>query len=124
MFGSGCNHCDWLAAGVVEVSDGSPMLDDQGRPSWRILLAKRDDFEILDTWYTTGLRGTGSNDYRVQDLFVPEEHSFTFLRPAKREGALWAKPTRCCGRCPAFPSASRQTRSTPRSRCCATRPIV
>jgi len=92
MFGSGCNHCDWLAAGVVEVVDGAPVLDDHGRPFWRILLAKPQEFEILDTWYTTGLRGTGSNDYRVQDLFVPEEHSFSFLLPAKREGTLWAKP--------------------------------
>lgn len=92
MFGSGCNHCDWLAAGVVETADGAPVLDDHGRPSWRILLARRDEYEILDTWYTTGLRGTGSNDYRAQDLFVPEEHSFSFLQPAKRAGALWARP--------------------------------
>lgn len=92
MFGSGCNHCDWLAAGVVVVENGAPVLDAQGRPSWRILLARRDQYEILDTWYTTGLRGTGSNDYRVQDLFVPEEHSFSLLEPAKREGALWALP--------------------------------
>lgn len=92
MFGSGCNHCDWLAAGVVEVVDGAPVLDEKGKPFWRILMAKPQEFEILDTWYTTGLRGTGSNDYRVQDLFVPEEHSFSFLQPAKREGTLWAKP--------------------------------
>ncbi|MFN8644534.1 MAG: acyl-CoA dehydrogenase family protein [Candidatus Binatia bacterium] len=92
MFGSGCNHCDWLAAGVVETRDGELVHDDCGRPFWRILLARRDQFEILDTWYTTGLRGTGSNDYRAQDLFVPEEHSFSFLQPAKRAGALWARP--------------------------------
>lgn len=91
MFGSGCNHCDWLAAGVVEGQGGKPVLEN-GRPLWRVLLAPRDAFEILDTWYTTGLRGTGSNDYRTQDLFVPEEHSFSFLQPAKRKGALWAKP--------------------------------
>ena len=92
MFGSGSNHCDWLAAGVVEVADGNVALDDQGRPSWKILLARRDEYEILDTWYTTGLRGTGSNDYRVQDLFVPEERSFSLLGTPKRAGALWARP--------------------------------
>jgi alkylation response protein AidB-like acyl-CoA dehydrogenase len=92
MFGSGCNHCDWLAAGVAEVENGAPVLDADGRPFWRILLAKREEFEILDTWYTTGLRGTGSNDYRVRDLFVPEERSFSFLLPAKRAGTLWKKP--------------------------------
>lgn len=92
MFGSGSNHCDWLAAGVVAVADGAPVLDDQGRPSWKILLARRDEFEILDTWYTTGLRGTGSNDYRVNELFVPEEHTFSLLDTPKREGPLWARP--------------------------------
>lgn len=91
MFGSGCNHCDWLAAGVVEGEGGKPIVEN-GRPLWRVLLAPRASFEILDTWYTTGLRGTGSNDYRVQDLFVPAEHSFSFLQPAKREGPLWARP--------------------------------
>ena len=92
MFGSGSNHCDWLAAGVVEVKDGAPVIDDQGRPSWKILLAKRDEYEILDTWYTTGLRGTGSNDYRVQDLFGPEERSFSLLGTPQRPGPLWARP--------------------------------
>ena len=45
---------------------------------------------IEDTWYTTGLRGTGSNDYVANDLFVPYEHSFSFREP-KREGTLWTR---------------------------------
>ena len=35
--------------------------------------------EILDTWHTAGLRGTGSHDWQVTDVFVPEEQSFPIL---------------------------------------------
>jgi alkylation response protein AidB-like acyl-CoA dehydrogenase len=35
--------------------------------------------EILDTWYTAGLRGTGSHDWQVTDVFVPEEQSLPVL---------------------------------------------
>ncbi len=92
MFGSGCNHCDWLVAGCVVFENEAPVLDETGRPLWRILMARREDYEILDNWYTTGLRGTGSNDYRCTDLFVPEEHTFSLLDPPKREGVIWARP--------------------------------
>ena len=56
------------------------------------MLAPRDSFRIEDTWFTTGLRGTGSNDYLAEDLFVPDEHSFSFFEPAHREGPLWRRP--------------------------------
>ena len=46
-------------------------------------MAPRDEYELLDNWYTTGLRGTGSIDYRANDLFVPEERTFSFLDGAK-----------------------------------------
>jgi alkylation response protein AidB-like acyl-CoA dehydrogenase len=87
MFGSGANHCDWLIGGCV-VDDVEA---DDPRRQWRILMAPRDDYEILDTWYTTGLRGTGSSDYRCDGLFVPREHTFSFMEP-RREGALWVRP--------------------------------
>ena len=92
IFGSGCDHCDWLVAGCVVFEGGEPLVDADGRPVWRILMARPDEYEILDTWYTTGLRGTGSNDYRCQDLFVPEERSFSLLDPPRREGPIWARP--------------------------------
>lgn len=92
MFGSGCNHCDWLVAGCVVVEGDQPVLDENGVPLWRVLMARPDDYTILDTWYTTGLRGTGSNDYECSDLFVPEERTFSLLDAAKREGAIWQRP--------------------------------
>src|SRR5262249_27115780 len=50
--------------------------------------------EILDTWHTTGLRGTGSNDVIVTDQFVEAGHTFSFQDPGliKRPGPLYAFP--------------------------------
>ncbi|MEM7100188.1 MAG: acyl-CoA dehydrogenase family protein [Pseudomonadota bacterium] len=92
IFGSGCNHCDRLAAGVIVTKNGEPVLGKSGMPSWRILLGKPEQFEICDTWYTMGLRGTGSHDYVAKGLFIPHEHSFRFGDPAPRQGAIWARP--------------------------------
>lgn len=93
IFGSGCNHCDWLAAGCTVFEGDAPKIDPRtGLPEWRILLAPRDEYEIEDTWYTTGLRGTGSNDYTATDLVVPAERTFTFFDEGKREGSIWKRP--------------------------------
>jgi alkylation response protein AidB-like acyl-CoA dehydrogenase len=67
-------------------------MGDDGVPEWRVMLAPPDSYEILDVWHTTGLRGTGSNDYRVENLFVPEEHTFSFNERPKRDGPIWLKP--------------------------------
>jgi len=92
MFGSGCTHCDWLAAGCTVHASGKLALGPDGRPQWRIALARPTQYEILDTWHSTGLAGSGSNDYRCQKLFVPDEHTFSFQEPAKRQGTLWRRP--------------------------------
>ncbi len=91
MFGSGITHADVVSAGCVVYENGQQVRNAAGAPRWQIILAPASSFEIQDTWHTTGLRGTGSNDYRVTDLFVPERHSFSFLDPAKREGPIWRR---------------------------------
>ena len=40
----------------------------------RLMLAPASKFESIDTWHSTGLAGSGSNDYATKDLFVPEGH--------------------------------------------------
>lgn len=91
MFGSGITHADVVSAGCLVHENGAPARDAAGIPLWRIMLAPASSFEIQDTWHTTGLRGTGSNDYRAADLFIPERHSFSFMEPAKREGPIWRR---------------------------------
>jgi indole-3-acetate monooxygenase len=91
MFGSGITHADVVSAGCIVYENGAPARDSAGIPKWRIMLAPASAYEIQDTWHTIGLRGTGSNDYRVKDLFIPEQNSFSFVEPAKRDGPLWRR---------------------------------
>jgi alkylation response protein AidB-like acyl-CoA dehydrogenase len=93
-FVSGCHHSEWAWLGCIVIEDGVPRVDDNGVPQTRQCFLHLSECEILDTWYTTGLRGTGSNDLVVRDVFVPEERSFSFQDPAliKRSGPLYAFP--------------------------------
>ncbi|CDH00277.1 acyl-CoA dehydrogenase family protein [Xenorhabdus bovienii] len=92
-FGSGITHCDVLVAGVVVYQNGKPEIDPiTGAPEhWRVIVSKPSKFNITDTWYTTGLAGSGSLDYSVSELFIPEEHSFSFAKPY-RSGPLHCSP--------------------------------
>jgi len=93
MFGSGSNHCDRLAAGFVVAENGVPVMGPDGRPEWRVAIGKPEQFNILDTWYTMGLKGTGSTDYEAHEVFIPHEHTFAFSDKAPREGSIWKKPS-------------------------------
>jgi len=93
-FVSGCQHCEWLWAGCTVIEKGVSRVDGNGVPETRQCLVRLSQCEILDTWYTTGLRGTGSNDVVLHDVFVEQEHSFSFQDPKliKRSGPLYASP--------------------------------
>jgi len=66
-FSSGCDHCDWvLLGGVVPQEDKDALMD------FRTFLVPRRDYEIVDTWHTFGLQGTGSKDIVIDGCFVPE----------------------------------------------------
>jgi indole-3-acetate monooxygenase len=93
-FVSGCHHCEWAWVGCTVIEDGAPRVDGNGVPETRQCFLRLSQCEILDTWHTTGLCGTGSNDLVVRDVFVPEEHTFSFQDPQliKRPGPLYAFP--------------------------------
>ena len=69
--GSGCHHAHWAASGGWLHDERGPIIED-GVPAWRVFYAPIGDCRILDTWYSTGLRGTGSHDYTMDDIFVPD----------------------------------------------------
>ncbi len=65
-FSSGCDHCSWvLLGGLVFDGDGNVV-------DFKTFLVPRENYTIVDVWNVVGLRGTGSNDIVVDDVFVPE----------------------------------------------------
>ena len=84
-FASGSEHCAWLMGGCL-VRDGDA-------PRARMMLFPAADAQIIDTWTVAGLRGTGSHDMAVDDLFVPAERSVSLTADRPRAGgALYAFP--------------------------------
>lgn len=92
-FASGCRHATWMGAHCrVEDTDGSLRQNSSGRPAVRSLLFPASEAELLDDWNPIGLRGTGSESYRIDDVHVPESFSSTREEPEQRRetGALYA----------------------------------
>jgi 3-hydroxy-9,10-secoandrosta-1,3,5(10)-triene-9,17-dione monooxygenase len=64
-YSSGCEHCDWAFLGAtVGGAQG-------GYADRCLFLIPRKDYEIVDTWHVSGLKGTGSHDIEVKGAFVP-----------------------------------------------------
>ena len=84
-FASGNRHCTWLGAHVPTFEvDGTPRRDTDGRPIERTMLFPRAEAKVTDTWAVIGLRGTGSDDYEVADLFIPDAHTLARDRREER----------------------------------------
>jgi alkylation response protein AidB-like acyl-CoA dehydrogenase len=87
QFGSGCAHAGWIGAGTVEVdADGNALTTESGLPAMRVVLIPRADIEFLGNWDVLGLTSTGSYDYAVDDVFVPEDFSFPLLEWQQQRG--------------------------------------
>jgi indole-3-acetate monooxygenase len=91
-FVSGCKHCDWLIFSCNVIEHGSPRVAPNGMPERRFCFVPARETEVLDTWYTTGLRGSGSHDVAIKDIFVPAERTYSFPSQPRRKGALYAYP--------------------------------
>lgn len=87
-FGSGCTHAEVIVGGCLVFDGELPELVD-GRPDLIVACAPASSWEIHDTWHTTGLAGSGSNDYSADELFVPESHVFRFTDASTRPEPLY-----------------------------------
>jgi alkylation response protein AidB-like acyl-CoA dehydrogenase len=92
-YGSFIGHSAWTVGSSIIVEDGAPRRGPDGAPDMRLMLFPTSAVEIIDTWRVGGLRGTGSHDFRVADLFVPEERAIAaFTAKPVRPGTLYAAP--------------------------------
>lgn len=85
-FCSGILHSDYLFGGCV-VQDGG---DANG--TLRVLGIPVGELEVVDTWHTSGLCGTGSHDAVANDVFVPEHRGLSLLEPPTSEASLYRFP--------------------------------
>jgi len=81
------DYAQWVAVNGV-----LPPEHEGGHPDARFLLVRRGDFEIIDDWHTTALRGTGSNNYRMREVFVPDAHTFQLGGPLRQPGLVYRLP--------------------------------
>ncbi|MEZ5178982.1 MAG: acyl-CoA dehydrogenase family protein [Acidimicrobiales bacterium] len=83
-FGSGTAHSAYVAAGFFPVVDGEPSFD---LGEIRAALVPHEDVAFTDGWHVQGLRGTGSYDYSVSDVFVPEDRCFRLFERRPQRGS-------------------------------------
>jgi indole-3-acetate monooxygenase len=103
QFGSGCQEASWLL-GSFQV------LDDDGRPRphpdggslyWRGVFARTEAEIVPGSWDVAGLRGTGSFDWTVKDIFLPERRTMPQIGiPLENQWERWpgmtyALPVQC-----------------------------
>ena len=80
-FASGSNHASWLGA-HTRIS---------GTQITRTMIFPKSSVRMVDIWHTLGLRGTASNEYVAENLFVPQHHTVLRDNPAERreQGLLY-----------------------------------
>jgi indole-3-acetate monooxygenase len=88
-FASGSHNATWLGCHVPVVeADGTPRLNPNGSPAVRTMLFPKSNARMTDIWHVIGLKGTGSDRFSVEDLFVPERHTATRDDGTRREPGL------------------------------------
>lgn len=85
--GSNISIARWVQAGCM-IDNGSPA-GPAAKPPPVMCVFPAAEAEIIDTWHTTGMRGTGSHDFAAKDIFVPSEHVQVALGGWLRTGPLY-----------------------------------
>jgi indole-3-acetate monooxygenase len=77
-FASGIRHSEWIGAGAIVVREGTP--------ERRMMVFPTASADIHDNWQVAGLKGTGSCDFSVDRLFVPEAFAWDLLNGVQNRG--------------------------------------
>ena len=85
-FGSGTGHAEYVAAGFFPMDDGQMRWVSEGVPDMQVAVVPRSEVTFNDGWHVQGLKGTGSYDYAIEDVFVPHSRTFALFTRAPHRG--------------------------------------
>jgi alkylation response protein AidB-like acyl-CoA dehydrogenase len=89
-FGSGSDYATWMVGSAVWMDGEEPRMGPHGEPVMMVVVFPAADAEVIDTWDTVGMRGTGSKDIRVNDIFVPADRTWVIGPQDPPTGAFGA----------------------------------
>jgi alkylation response protein AidB-like acyl-CoA dehydrogenase len=89
---SGCELADYVYLMSLVHENGAPRMRAPGQPDLRVLFVPKGRYAILDTWHVGGLRGSGSHDVVVDDVFVPADDAFAPAPPVASPSPLAQLP--------------------------------
>jgi alkylation response protein AidB-like acyl-CoA dehydrogenase len=102
QFGSGCQESSWMLGSFQILDTGRPRLGPHGKPLyWRGVFPRAEAEIVAGSWDVAGLRGTGSFDWTVEDVFLPERRTMVHAGiPLDNQWERWpgityALPTQC-----------------------------
>ena len=76
QFGSGCQESAWMLGSFQILDDGQPRRrPDGGSLYWRGVFPRTEAEIVPGSWDVAGLRGTGSFDWTVENVFLPERRT-------------------------------------------------
>jgi alkylation response protein AidB-like acyl-CoA dehydrogenase len=89
---SGCELADYVHLMSLVHENGVPRMIAPGQPDLRVFFVPKGRYDILDTWHVGGLRGSGSHDVVIDDVFVPTEDSCSPAPPVAGHSPLAQLP--------------------------------
>jgi indole-3-acetate monooxygenase len=102
QFGSGSQEAAWMLGSFQILDDGRPRLSPEGKPLfWRGVFRREETETVPGSWDVTGLRGTGSFDWTVEDVVLPERRTMVHAgAPLDNQwnrwpGVSYSLPTQC-----------------------------
>tara|TARA_B110000503_G_scaffold19879_1_gene29718 strand:+ start:42813 stop:43955 length:1143 start_codon:yes stop_codon:yes gene_type:complete len=101
QFGSGTGHSEYVCAGFLPMDHGQMVMLDEAMPLMMVAVVPREQVTFTDGWHVQGLKGTGSYDYNLQEVFVPASHTYPLMtRDPLRGGPIYrfgVMPLTGCG---------------------------
>ncbi len=92
-WGSGTQNARWIVGGAMVMDGDAAKVSPDGAPYHKMMIFPAEDVTFHDTWHVMGLKGTGSLDFSVDGVRVPQVRSVSLVNDKPREtGALYKFP--------------------------------